>query len=389
MSDQKSRFEHLVEAPADPIMGLQEQFRQDPREEKVNLGIGLYKDEEGKSFLFPSVRDALQRLYERGYAKDYLPIDGDKGFIEETLLLSFSKELVESKPLIGFQTPGGTGALRIAAEFLSSEVKGKVYISDPTWPNHRPIFERAGFKVESYPYYKGQLLFDEMKRALAAVTSDDIVIFHACCHNPSGEDLSLEQWQEISDIIKACGALPLFDMAYQGFAEDPYKDPQAVQLFLREGHELFLCSSYSKSFGLYGERVGLLAASLSKPKEAASQIRAQIRALYSNPPLHGAQIIKEILQNAALKKQWEADLATIRKRIETMRKSFVEMIGKSDLAYITDGKGMFSFLPLTPDQVLSLQKEAGIYMPKSGRISFCSLNQANLSYVTKSIGRHL
>lgn len=381
MSDQKTSFATLTKAEPDQILGLLHDFRADPRKEKINLGVGIYHNEEGKAALLPSVQEAEKRLL--GTCKEYLPIEGDSSFIQKTLKLSFG--FVDDH-LIGFQTPGGTAAIRVAAEFLRPFLTKRVWLSDPTWPNHPQVFEHAGYEVMSYPYYKNGLQFQLMMEAVEKMERGDLILLQLSCHNPSGADLSMEQWGALSKCLRKRGVFPLFDMAYQGFASSLEEDRAPLKLFIDDGHEFFLATSYSKNFALYGERVGQLAGyfpSVMVANKALGQIRRIIRALYSNPPMHGGLIVAAILSDESLKAMWTEEVKEMKDRLKEMRLLVTTHLPK--LNFVKEQNGMFSFLPITPKDVETLKEKWAIYLPKSGRISFSGINHQNIDVVVKAL----
>lgn len=392
-----SFFEPIELMPDDPILSLPIVFGADPRTTKVNLGIGAYKDSEGKSLILTSVRKAEAILLKRNLNKDYLPIEGDRDFITESLKLVFgaASPLITSGTVFGAQTIGGTGALRIGGEFLAQQISKTIYLSNPTWPNHKAIFNRAGLKIESYPYYDHlhhRLDFPAMYQALNALPSGSIVLLQASCHNPTGMDLAMEQWQEISKLVKKQKIIPFFDFAYQGFAQSIDEDAKGVRYFAEEGHEMLVATSYAKNFGIYGERAGFLAV-VSKNKEAAnkvgSQIKQIIRGSYSTPPLHSARIVTTILKDPELKKEWLDELDNMRGRVNEMRKALIgELLLRfkdKDFSFLNQQRGLFSFCGLDNGQVHKLREEKGIYMPSNGRMNVAGLNWHNLEYVVNAI----
>jgi aromatic-amino-acid transaminase len=393
-----SLFAAVELAPRDPILGLNEQFNTDPNPSKVNLGVGVYFDENGKLPLLKCVAAAEKQLVEAGKPRGYLPIDGIAAYDAEVQSLVFgaNSEVVSSKRAATVQALGGTGGLKIGADFLKRLKPGaKVLISDPSWENHRALFTHAGFTVESHPYYDAQargVNFTGMLATLNAALEGTIVVLHACCHNPSGYDLIPQQWDQVVAAVKARGLVPFLDMAYQGFGEGIAEDGAAVAKFVAAGLDVLISTSFSKSFSLYGERVGALTVVCKNAEEAArvlSQLKIIIRTNYSNPPTHGAQIVATVLTTPALRAQWEDELAAMRGRIKQMRRALVEQLGaagvKGDLSFITRQQGMFSYSGLTAAQMQRLRSEFGIYGVDSGRICVAALNHKNLPAVAQAI----
>ncbi|QGY28645.1 amino acid aminotransferase [Pantoea cypripedii] len=391
-------FESISAAPADPILGLADLFRADDRPNKINLGIGVYKDETGKTPVLTSVKKAEQYLLENETTKNYLSIDGLADFARCTQELLFGKEstLVTAGRACTAQTPGGTGALRVAADFLANQTSVKrVWVSNPSWPNHKNVFNAAGLEVCDYQYYDAAnhtLDFDGMVASLREAKAGDVVLFHGCCHNPTGIDPTAEQWQQLAELSQANGWLPLFDFAYQGFARGLDEDAEGLRIFAASHQELIVASSYSKNFGLYNERVGaltLVAASSDVAKTAFSQVKYSIRANYSNPPAHGAAVVATILGNDALRTIWQQELTDMRQRIQRMRQLFVNTLASSgaqqDFSFIIKQNGMFSFSGLTKDQVIRLREEFGVYAVNSGRVNVAGMTPDNMSALCEAI----
>ncbi|MEE3662700.1 amino acid aminotransferase [Brenneria sp. g21c3] len=391
-------FENISAAPADPILGLADLFRADERPHKINLGIGVYKDETGKTPVLTSVKKAEQYLLENETSKNYLSIDGLPAFGQCTQALLFGKEnsIIADKRARTAQTPGGTGGLRVAADFLAKQTSAKrIWISNPSWPNHKNIFSGAGLEVCEYRYYDAAnhaLDFDGIVSSLAAAQAGDVVLFHGCCHNPSGIDPSAEQWSQLAELSVAKGWLPLFDFAYQGFAHGLEEDAQGLRIFAERHKELIVCSSYSKNFGLYNERVGactLVAADTATADKVFSQVKAVIRANYSNPPSHGAAVVATILSNDALRAIWEQELTAMRERIQRMRQLFVNTLqekgAKQDFSFIINQNGMFSFSGLNKEQVLRLRDDFGVYAVNSGRINVAGMTPENMAPLCEAI----
>jgi aromatic-amino-acid transaminase len=393
-----SLFSAVEMAPRDPILGLNEQFAADPNPHKVNLGVGVYYDENGKLPLLACVAAAEQQLVESAKPRGYLPIDGIAAYdaAVQGLVFGAGSDVVKAKRVATVQAIGGTGGLKIGADFLKRvNPNAKVLISDPSWENHRALFSNAGFEVASYPYYDADVHgidFAAMRAALEAAPAGSIVVLHACCHNPTGYDLTPAQWSEVVAIVKARRLVPFLDMAYQGFGAGLAEDGAAVALFVTSGLDFFVSTSFSKSFSLYGERVGALSVVCESPDEAArvlSQLKVVIRTNYSNPPIHGAQIVATVLSSPTLRAQWEQELAGMRARIKTMRTALVENLRAAgiqrDLSFITRQQGMFSYSGLNAAQMQRLRSEFGIYGVDSGRICVAALNLRNLDAVSKAI----
>lgn len=391
-------FEKIELAPADPILGLNEAFRADPRDNKINLGVGVYKDEAGQTPILTCVKHAEARILETEATKGYLSIDGHPQYREQVLSLLFGAEhpVMTAKRARAAQAPGGTGALRIAADFIASNLPGKrVWISNPSWANHRGIFESAGLEVKEYRYYDAAnrcLDAAGLMADLNALGADDVVILHGCCHNPTGVDPSFAQWQEMAASAKANGWLPLFDFAYQGFANDVESDAAGLRHFAEQLDELLVANSFSKNFGLYNERIGaltLVAADADAAERGMSQIKRVIRTNYSNPPSHGAQIVATILADAELKALWLEELAQMSQRIHRMRQAFVAGLAEAgvpgDFGFIEQQNGMFSFSGLNKDQVEKLKADFGIYIVGSGRINVAGMTESNLPALIQAI----
>ena len=391
-------FQHVDAYPGDPILTLNEDFQKDPRTGKINLSIGIYFDNEGRLPVMQAVREAEGSLLQRIGPKPYLPMTGNPAYRQavQELLFGADHEAVTSGRIATIQTLGGSGGLKVGADFLKRYFpNSQVWVSDPTWDNHRAMFEGAGFQVNTYPYYdpatKG-LRFDAMLAAIDALPAQSIVLLHACCHNPTGYDMTDAQWDEVIAVIKAQGLVPFLDMAYQGFGNGIAEDGAVVIKFLDAGLSYFVSTSFSKSFSLYGERVGALSIVSETAEESArvlSQLKRVIRTNYSNPPTHGAQVVATVLTTPALRQMWEDELAEMRDRIKVMRGALVEELKaagvEGDLGYITRQKGMFSYSGLSAPQMQRLRSEFGVYGVDSGRICVAALNTGNLKYVASSI----
>jgi len=380
-------------APADPILGVTEAFVADQSPKKVNLGVGVYTDDNGKIPLLESVRHAESERLKSVPHRGYLPIDGLAAYDRAVQQLVFGNE---SKNIVTVQALGGTGGLRIGADFLKQVNPGaQVWISEPSWENHRQLFEAAGFTVKSYAYYDPRthgLDFAGMERSLNAVAPGSIVVLHACCHNPTGVDLQKTQWETVLGIVRSRGLIPFLDLAYQGFAEGIEADAYAARLFAGAMSPVFLSSSFSKSFSVYGERVGALSVVTSSAEEAMrvlSNLKRVVRANYSNPPTHGSQIVATILGNPQLRSLWERELGEMRDRIKAMRKALVAGIHKrvpnSDFGFVLEQRGMFSYSGLTREQVRRLRENYSIYTIDTGRVCVAALTTKNVDYVADAI----
>ena len=395
-----SLFANVEMAPRDPILGLNEQFNADSNPAKVNLGVGVYFDENGKLPVLRCVAAAEKQLLESPKAKGYLPIDGiavyDKAV--QGLVFGVESEVVKSGRVATIQALGGTGGLKVGADFLKRLRPGAtVLISDPSWENHRALFTNAGFEVQTYPYYDAAtrgIRFEAMLAAISGAAAGTVVVLHACCHNPTGCDLSAAQWEQIAAACAKAGVVPFLDMAYQGFGSGIVEDGAAVQCFLAKGQQFFVSTSFSKSFSLYGERVGALSVVCSTAEEASrvlSQLKIVIRTNYSNPPTFGAQVVATVLTTPALRAMWEEELAGMRDRIKAMRHALVAKLTeagvKGDLSYITTQVGMFSYSGLSKDQMVRLRGEFGVYGVDSGRICVAAINGKNIDAIASAIAK--
>jgi aromatic-amino-acid transaminase len=393
-----SIFTAVEMAPRDPILGLNESFNADPRPVKANLGVGVYFGEDGKVPLLRAVKVAEKARVETLPARGYQPIEGASAYNQAVQTLLFGKDsaLVAEGRVITAETLGGTGALKVGADYLRRLLPDSdVYISDPSWENHRALFESAGFKVHNYPYYDAAsrgVNFEAMKAKLDTLPAGAIVVLHVCCHNPTGADLSEAQWRESIAAIRARGLVAFLDMAYQGFADGIAEDALALNLFVASGLQFFVASSFSKSFSLYGERVGALSVVTASKDESArvmSQLKRVIRTNYSNPPTHGGAVVAAILASPELRQMWEEDLAGMRDRIRVMRLSLVEKLKArgvvQDFSFIIKQRGMFSYTGLSAAQVARMQSEFGIYAVSTGRICLAALNTRNIDNVADAI----
>ncbi len=393
-----SLFAAVEMAPRDPILGLTEAYHADPRTNKVNLGVGVYCDDDGRVPLLAAVRQAEQARTDAALPRNYQPIDGPANYAKAVrdLIFGADSELVAQGRVVTVQTLGGTGALRVGGDFLKRLLPAStVYISDPSWQNHRGVFQAAGFPVATYPYYDPATRgvdFSAMKEAVGELPAGSILVLHACCHNPTGADLSEAQWHELAGTMRQRGLVAFIDLAYQGFADGIAADALAVDVFARSGADFLVASSFSKSFSLYGERVGALSVVTSGADEAArvlSQVKQVVRTNYSSPPTHGGAIVCAVLSDERLRVQWEAELATMRERIRSMRTGLVDRLAArgvgEDFSFITRQRGMFSYTGLDARQVERLRKEFAIYAVTSGRICLAALNSRNIDYSADAI----
>lgn len=393
-----SIFAAVEMAPRDPILGLNEAFNADTRATKVNLGVGVYCDDSGKIPLLAAVRAAEKARLEALPSRGYQPIEGPASYNQavQNLLFGAGSELIKDGRVVTVEALGGTGALKVGADYLKRLLPtAKVLISDPSWENHRALFENAGFVVKTYPYYDPATRgvdFPAMTRTLRAMAPGTIVVLHACCHNPTGADLTHDQWNEVIAIVRERELIPFLDIAYQGFAEGLDADAQPVRRFADAGMVVFVSNSFSKSFSLYGERVGavtLVTASRDEAGRALSQLKRVVRANYSNPPTHGGKIVANVLTTPELRKLWESELAGMRDRIKAMRKLLVEKLHArvpgSDFSFMLRQRGMFSYSGLTKAQVERLRSEHAVYAVDTGRICVAALNTKNVDKVAAAI----
>ncbi|AJE99387.1 amino acid aminotransferase [Pandoraea apista] len=395
-------FSAVELAPRDPILGLNEAYNADHRTEKVNLGVGVYFNAEGKLPLLKAVKAAEEQRVAAGLPRGYLPIEGIAAYDKAVQEMLFGKEspvLAEGR-VITAQALGGTGALKIGADFLKQlNPNATVAISDPSWENHRALFTQAGFNVVSYPYYDAEshgVNLPGMLDMLDKEPEGTIVVLHACCHNPTGVDLTMDQWAQVVEVVKARKLVPFLDIAYQGFGDGIDADAAVVRLFAAAGLNFFVSSSFSKSFSLYGERVGALSIVTSSKDESTrvlSQLKRVIRTNYSNPPTHGGSVVAAVLGNAELRALWEEELAEMRERIRAMRLALVEKLRahgvERDFSFVIKQRGMFSYSGLTADQVERLREEFGIYAVSTGRICVAALNDKNIDVVAAAIAKVL
>ena len=395
-----SLFTAVEMAPRDPILGLNEQFAADTNPNKVNLGVGVYFDDNGKLPLLECVQAAEKTMMAHPSARGYLPIDGIAAYdtAVKHLVFGADSEPVTSGRVATVQGLGGTGGLKVGADFLRHlNPKAKVLISDPSWENHRGLFTNAGFTVETYAYYdasKKDINFDGMLASLNAAPAGTVVVLHACCHNPTGYDITPAQWDQVVDVVKAKNLTAFLDMAYQGFGHGIKEDGAVVQKFVAAGLNFFVSTSFSKSFSLYGERVGALSV-LCKDKEECgrvlSQLKIVIRTNYSNPPIHGGAVVAAVLGNPELRALWEKELGEMRVRIKAMRQKLVDGLKsagvKQDMSFITRQIGMFSYSGLSKDQMVRLRNEFGVYGTDTGRMCVAALNSKNIDHVCASIAK--
>lgn len=386
--------------PPDVILGVTEAFKRDTNPKKINLGVGAYRDDNGKPFVLPSVLEAEKRLVEKNLDKEYSPISGTAEFCKHSILLALGDDSqhVASGQNATVQAISGTGALRVGGAFLASFFPGvkDIYLPTPSWGNHGPIFRHSGLNVKAYRYYDPATCGFDFKGALedlSKIPERSIVLLHACAHNPTGVDPRPEQWAEISAVVKKRNLFPFFDMAYQGFASgDVVKDAFAVRAFLKDGHQIALAQSFAKNMGLYGERAGAFSLVCSDKEEAdrtMSQIKILIRPMYSNPPIHGARLVAEILGDAKLKKEWLGDVKLMADRIITVRSTLQDNLKKlgstRNWQHITDQIGMFCFTGMNQQQCERLTKEFSVYLTKDGRISMAGVTSKNVSYLAEAI----
>jgi aromatic-amino-acid transaminase len=391
-------FEKLEMAPADPILGLTEAFRKDANPNKINLGVGVYEDDSGKTPIMHSVKKAEEKILKTQTTKNYLPINGPAEYAAAVAELVFGKgsDIVKAARVVTAQTPGGTGALRMSGELLKKYLpKAKMWVSDPTWANHNGIFGAAGFEIKTYPYYDAAargVNFDGMLSAINSMPEGDIILLHGCCHNPTGSDPSVEQWKKIAQAVAARKVMPLIDFAYQGLAAGLEEDAAGVRLLCSMVPEAVICSSFSKNFGLYNERVGaltLMSASAEAALKALSHMKTTIRQCYSNPPSHGGLIVSTIMGDPQLRVEWENEVKEIRDRIHEMRELFVQTLKAKgvagDFSFIKRQNGMFSFSGLTKAQVEKLKEKYAIYIVGSGRINVAGMTTKNMDALCTAI----
>ena len=386
-----SPFEPVPQAPADPILSITESFKTDPNPEKINLSVGVFVNDSGVTPVLDTVREAEKVLAETNTTKSYLPMTGNPRYASLTQTLCFGDELAESLTgkIVTAQTPGGTGALRVAADFIKGNLKTKsAWLSNPTWANHKGIFSAAGLDTNVYSYFDSTTLsldYSAFLESIKSIPSGDVVILHACCHNPTGADLSPEQWDEVANIASVKGWLPLLDFAYQGFGLSIEEDAYAPRAFAKAGLPLFVCQSFSKNLGLYRERAGALQIVVNNAEEStrvASQVKIAIRTNYSNPPAHGGALVEAILGDSQWQTRWTEELDAMRTRIHEVRRQFVTALADAgvsrDFSFLKDQNGMFSFTGLTKEQAIALRTDHSIYIVDSGRINVAGITSDNL-----------
>ena len=393
-------FDAVPVNPPDAIFGLNEQFKKDSSDSKVNLTVGVYKDANGQTPIMTAVKQAEQILLENSTTKSYLPIDGAPEYRSGVADLILGASLAEQVCPATAQTPGGTVALRVAGELVRRILDvGTIWMSNPTWANHGKIFTQAGLAIKHYDYLDDggtRLDFDRVTASIDQAQSGDAILLHTVCHNPTGVDLSKAQWQTLSDQIKAKSLVPIFDFAYQGFGESLEADAFPIRNFVESGGEAIICNSFSKNFGLYGERVGGITAVAQSAEVCAaiqSQIKSTIRTMYSNPPIHGGAIVQTVLADAELRKIWEAELTEIRERIVSLRASFVSkmeaLVPGKDFSYVNQQRGMFSYSGLSKSQADQLREEHSIYILGSGRMNIAGINDENMDQICSAIAKVL
>jgi len=396
-------FEGILTAPADPIFGLTDAYRQDSNPEKINLGAGVYRDERGHTPTLAVVKEAERRLWQEEDSKSYLPIQGDERFarFSRQLLLGSNHPLTDDGRLFTVHTPGGTGGLRLVADFLARHRPDTtVWLPDPTWLNHPQICAAAGLSTRTYPYLdstRRRLGFERVLMTLTTAAPGDVVTLHGCCHNPSGIDPSPDQWHQLAELLEERGAVPLIDFAYLGFGQGLADDRAGIVTLAERLSEMMVCTSYSKNFGLYNERVGALTVMAGSPDAAAavlSQIKSAARVAYSNPPAHGAAIVSTIMESEEMFAQLQNELDGMRQRIAEMRSLFVQGLNQREVALSPDGNeflleqyGMFSFLGLRPEQVERLRQEYSIYIVGTSRVNFASMTKSSMDYLCDSVAQ--
>ena len=391
-------LEYLEPAAPDAILGLNEAYNNDPNPAKINLSVGVYKDASGTTPVLSTVKEAETRLHSSEVSKSYLPMTGLAAFNKtvQTLLFGSDCELIGSGRIATAQTPGGTGALRVAGDFLHTMFPdATVWLSEPTWPNHPGVFAAAGIQIQTYPYFdatSNSLSFDAMIDRFNTIPAGDVVLLHGCCHNPTGVDPSPAQWETIAEVIRSRALLPLVDFAYQGFGDGMEQDATGLRTLSRHVDEMLICNSFSKNFSLYNERVGaltLIARSAQEAETAMGHIKLRIRTNYSNPPAHGGGIVAAVLADEGLKAQWHLEVDSMRERIRSMRELFVRTLAKKgaeqDFSFMQQQRGMFSFSGLTPPQVAKLRKEYSIYIVTSGRVNVAGMTESNMDTLCEAI----
>jgi len=395
---QPAMFEKVPLAPPDAILGITEAFNNDPNEHKINLSVGVYQDESGNTPILESVRRAERLVLDSQTTKRYLGIPGSPDYARHVqhLMLGTDHEAVAAGRAVTSHTPGGTGALRVAADFIKHNLPGtRVWLSQPTWPNHPNVFASAGLETQTYPYFdadKNSLTLGILLEAIAQIPRGDVIVLHGCCHNPTGIDPTVDEWQQIAEAVAERGLLPLVDFAYQGFADGIEEDTAGLRALCRPGAELIVCSSFSKNFGLYRDRVGALtmvAGSAEAAQKVQSQVKRAIRCNYSNPPAHGANIVTTILSSKELTRLWNDEVAQMRDRINAMRGLCAETLAAKgvnrDFSFLTAQRGMFSFSGLTGEQVDMLREKHSVYIVRNGRINVAGMTRANMDRLCTAI----
>lgn len=391
-------FDHLSAMPEDPILGLMAAYRKDPRQQKIDLGVGVYQNDQGQTPVMQAVQQAEDRLIEQQSTKTYQGIAGDADYNRRVLdlLLGADHQVLAEGRACSIQTPGGSGALRIGAEVIRrANPDARLWVGVPTWPNHIPLLGSAGFQIEQYPYYDSdhhRINFDAMLDTLRQVPAGDMVLLHGCCHNPTGADLNQQQWQQITDLAQERGFIPFIDIAYQGLGDGLDEDAYGLRLMASQLPELVIASSCSKNFGLYRERTGstsFVCNSAQQPPVVLSQAMSIARQTYSMPPAHGALLVSMILGDEVLKGKWEDEVNEVRQRIQAMRALLTDGIANNaagqDFSHIKHQKGMFSFLGISNEQLTSLREDYGIYIVDSTRINLAGINSGNIGYLCESI----
>lgn len=384
-------FHHVEPYAGDPILSLNEAFGKDPRTNKINLSIGIYFDDAGKIPMLPSVRAAELKVVADAGPRPYLPMEGAANFriAVQQLLFGAESSAVKAGRVVTIQSVGSSGGLKVGADFIKRYFPdSSVLVSDPTWDNHRAVFEGSGLKVESYPYYDaatGGLQFDAMLLTLSKAVKHSVVLLHACCHNPTGVDLTNQQWQQLLPVIKERELIPFLDLAYQGYGTSMHDDAFAIRLFADAGISFFVANSFSKSMSLYGERCGALSIVCPDAAQAVNvlgQLKANVRRNYSNPPMHGGQIVARVLTDPELRVMWEAEVVAMRERIQLMRQRLHDVLSaklpQRDFGYFLTQRGMFSYTGLSPEQSDRLKNEFGVYILRSGRMCVAGLNSSNV-----------
>jgi aromatic-amino-acid transaminase len=391
-------FQHVEPYAGDPIISLNEAFQKDPRANKINLSIGIYFDDEGRIPMLPSVRAAELKVVADAGARPYLPMEGAANFRSavQTLLFGADHPAVKAGRVVTIQTVGSSGGLKVGADFIARYFpKSAVYLSSPTWDNHRAVFEGAGLQVLTHPYYDaatGGLNFEAMLDAVKAMPAGSVIVLHACCHNPTGVDMSPAQWQALVPVLQERQLIPFLDLAYQGYGEDMQQDAAAIGLLADAGLSFFVANSFSKSMGLYGERCGALSVVCPDAAQAVNvlgQLKFTIRRNYSNPPMHGGQIVARVLTDAELRPMWEAEVVVMRDRIRAMRRALFDALSAKlpgrDFSYFLTQKGMFSYTGLSPEQCDRLKDEFGVYLVRSGRMCVAGLNTRNVQATAEAM----